>query len=88
MALNQVMYPGFAAYLIGLKSSAVEAAKPQELILDDVSEKEVSSLEKKQGDEALEPQQPGEKVESVDTSKVEAEKEPIEDMELPTIENE
>ncbi len=28
MALNQVMYPGFAAYHIGLKSSMVEAAHP------------------------------------------------------------
>lgn len=28
MALNQIMYPGFAAYHIGLKSSAVEAAQP------------------------------------------------------------
>lgn len=30
MALNQIMYPGFAAYHIGLKSSAVEAAQPEE----------------------------------------------------------
>jgi hypothetical protein len=30
MALNQVMYPGFAAYHIGLKSSMVEAAHPED----------------------------------------------------------
>ena len=37
MALNQVMYPGFAAYHIGLKSSIVEAAQPQELLPEEPS---------------------------------------------------
>ena len=35
--LNQVMYPGFAAYHIGLKSSIVEAAQPQELLPEEPS---------------------------------------------------
>ncbi|RBP51743.1 succinylglutamate desuccinylase/aspartoacylase family protein [Arenicella xantha] len=37
MALNQVMYQGFAAYHIGLKSSIVEAAQPPELVPEDIS---------------------------------------------------
>lgn len=36
MALNQVMYPGFAAYHIGLRSSMVEAALPEEVMPEDV----------------------------------------------------
>lgn len=35
MALNQIMYPGFAAYHIGLKSSAVEAAQPPAPVEDE-----------------------------------------------------
>ena len=35
MALNQVMYPGFAAYHIGLKSSVVEIAHPEDAEEDD-----------------------------------------------------
>ena len=35
MALNQVMYPGFAAYHIGLKSSIVEIAHPEDAEDDD-----------------------------------------------------
>ena len=44
MALNQIMYPGFAAYHIGLKSSAVEAAQPPTPV--DESELDLAQTEK------------------------------------------
>ena len=87
MALNQVMYPGFAAYHIGLKSSAVEAAQPQELIPEDIIDESVSSVENEQD---IEPEfsQSVEQADSQTPEVSESEKEPIEEMELPTIDNE
>jgi len=84
MALNQVMYPGFAAYHIGLKSSAVEAANPDELIPD-----EEIDLAKSEIDEEViaDPEQDLSNDESV-PSISDTEKQPIEEMELPTIDNE
>ncbi|MBX2847050.1 MAG: succinylglutamate desuccinylase/aspartoacylase family protein [Acidiferrobacterales bacterium] len=85
MALNQVMYPGFAAYHIGLKSSAVEAAQPEELISEEDLEATSSVSE-----EVLDPEsdQSNSLVEDLESTASEVEKEPIEEMELPTIDNE
>lgn len=83
MALNQVMYPGFAAYHIGLKSSAVEAAQPTPL----PTEEEGADLAK-EGEAVL-----GSEVDSSakdtdvsgEPSAPEVEKETISEMSLPTI---
>jgi predicted deacylase len=83
MALNQVMYPGFAAYHIGLRSSVVEAAQtedimPDEMSIDDMSADEMSV------DEIVAPES------KVAPSTIEPSPEPtpdsnpIEEMELPT----
>ena len=87
MALNQIMYPGFAAYHIGLRSSIVEAAQPQELIPDEAVEKTQSLNQKGQGVESRLPTS-SESEGGTKPSEVEVEKQLIEDMELPTIENE
>ena len=83
MALNQVMYPGFAAYHIGLKSSAVEAAQPTPL----PTEEEGDDLAQ-EGEAAV-----GSGVDSsaedtdanVEPTAPEVEKETISEMSLPTI---
>ena len=87
MALNQIMYPGFAAYHIGLRSSIVEAAQPQDLIPDEVEEKTQSLNEDSQDGKPKQPL-PNESEVDAKPSEVEAEKQLIEEMELPTIENE
>ena len=86
MALNQVMYPGYAAYHIGLKSSVKEATQPAEVETDveniDVSEQAIDADTKL---DTLDPTETA--VDSLNTPEVpQPEKEPIEDMELPTIE--
>ena len=88
MALNQIMYPGFAAYHIGLRSSIVEAAQPQDLIPDEVEEKTQSSNEESQGGGESQQSLPNEPEVDAKPSEVDAEKQLIEEMELPTIENE
>lgn len=87
MALNQVMYPGFAAYHIGLKSSAVEAANPEELIPDDDLETTTSQIEKELiiGPDLV---LPNDELGVAEPEIVEIEKQPIKEMELPTIDNE
>ena len=87
MALNQIMYPGFAAYHIGLRSSIVEAAQPQDLIPDEVEEK-TQSLNEDSQDGKPKQSLPNESEVDAKPSEVEAEKQLIEEMELPTIENE
>jgi len=81
MALNQVMHPGFAAYHIGLKSSAVEAAQPSQLIpdeaIDDISAAEID--DNTLADNTDLPNQDAEQ--EADSSG----KSPIEEMVLPTI---
>jgi len=86
MALNQIMYPGFAAYHIGLKSSIVEAAQPQDLIPDEAVQSTQSLNEEEQ---SIEPNLPipNEPNTKVKPSEIEAEKQLLEEMELPTIEN-
>jgi len=86
MALNQVMYPGFAAYHIGLKSSAVEAAKPAILIPEETSD-DISAVETPATEEA-DPADPDKIVIEPETDPSEADKSPIEEMELPTMDNE
>lgn len=86
MALNQVMYPGFAAYHIGLKSSAVEAAKPAKLIPDEIPE-DITSTEPEAVDEP-DPSDPDKIVIMPTEESTEPDKKPIEEMELPTIDNE
>lgn len=85
MALNQVMYPGFAAYHIGLKSSVVEAAQPQELIPEEDLDDTASSIENELDSGSS---SPDEQAASISSPAVEVEKQPIEEMELPTIDNE
>ena len=84
MALNQVMYPGYAAYHIGLKSSIKEAAQPTPLVTAEETldtELKETSLE----DEANIITDSAE-LETKDTAeKIKPEKEPIEEMELPTM---
>ena len=87
MALNQIMYPGFAAYHIGLRSSIVEAAQPQDLIPDEVEEK-TQSLNEDSQDGKPKQSLPNESEVDAKPSEVEAEKQLIEEMERPTIENE
>jgi len=80
MALNQVMYPGFAAYHIGLKSSAVEAAQPTQLIPDETNE-DVSLTEPEDHELAVTDTKSSDPQEE----STESEKNPIEEMELPTM---
>jgi len=84
MALNQVMYPGFAAYHIGLKSSAVEAAQPASLPTEEetdvdlaIGELEASKLDDERNTNSAE-------VEAMPPAP-EVEKETISEMSLPTI---
>ena len=82
MALNQVMYPGYAAYHIGLKSSIKEATQPAPRPeTDEVIEPgDISAAQNPDSDDKTE------QVEESDVSEpTTAEKEPIEEMELPTI---
>ena len=89
MALNQIMYPGYAAYHIGLKSSAVEAAQPPLPV--DESELDLAQIEKlDENIKKSEPSLPNSTVsgESDDTEKPQAqEAATIEEMELPTADN-
>lgn len=89
MALNQVMYPGFAAYHIGLKSSAVEAAQPPQLVPDN-TDSDISSAEAELVEEIeeVDPSDPDKIVIISEGASAELEKNPIEEMELPTMENE
>jgi len=85
MALNQVMHPGYAAYHIGLKSSIKEAAQPAEIDVDsntldlasanpiDDQQNDSTDITEAETDTIVEP--------------LNLEKEPIEEMELPTIDN-
>jgi len=84
MALNQVMYPGFAAYHIGLKSSAVEATQPAPV----VPEEEGDLANEDNDGDALEAS--GEKVTTgpeTEPAAPETEKETITEMSLPTIDS-
>ena len=95
MALNQVMHPGYAAYHIGLKSSIKEAAQPNEIDPDtgDVDLAATSPESNSQSDAQStaqdDTQEVIEETAKADTSELaepaEPEKEPIEEMELPTI---
>ena len=85
MALNQVMYPGFAAYHIGLKSSAVEAAQPQELIPEEALEEINGDLSSDEGQIQIDINSAPVKALETDEKKNESEKQPLEDMALPTI---
>ncbi|GGZ96332.1 hypothetical protein GCM10008090_00700 [Arenicella chitinivorans] len=84
MALNQVMYPGFAAYHIGLKSSIVDAAQPQDLIPEepspDASDPDIA--------ETSSTDIPTSETEEIDSDEAEFdvdESTSIEEMELPTV---
>ena len=86
MALNQIMYPGFAAYHIGLKSSAVEAAQPPAPV--DEQELDLAQIDKldentdKPDSDSVAPVVDGE-TQSNDKAN-EQEATTIEEMELPT----
>lgn len=88
MALNQVMYPGFAAYHVGLRSSMVEAALKEELE-EELEEDQINDDQAAESDHNL-------KSETVIAADVESSRESkedeapesdinlIEEMELPT----
>ena len=80
MALNQVMYPGYAAYHIGLKSSIKEAAN-QTPTLDQEELHEPSDLSSEQAPNIN--QLEVELANPDTTAPVKLEKEPLENMELP-----
>lgn len=87
MALNQVMHPGYAAYHIGLKSSVKEAAQPTELEVETDS----TDLAAANPEESLQAEAENSAEEAPEagiseiTDPTKPEKEPIEEMELPTI---
>ena len=87
MALNQVMYPGFAAYHIGLKSSMVEAAQPDDLEEDNEDELEESAEQNTEDDIEIELHEDASSIQeqlSEDSDLIETTSTPIEKMELPT----
>lgn len=92
MSLNRIMHPGFAAYHIGLKSSAIEAAQPES-----TEEPSLTETEDMQDSASVPPTKPdtvtdGESEEKADdvspspetVETPEVDVKPIEDMELPT----
>ncbi len=83
MALNQIMYPGYAAYHIGLKSSAVEAIEP---VAEGEDASDNASLENAKIDDEL--SNPDlEPIESTTSKTPDEPKATIEEMELPTVQS-
>jgi len=86
MSLNRIMHPGFAAYHIGLKSSAIEAAQPETSDQDE-SQNSADLIDSEVPDPA-EPDTDSETTKTdvssgaIDTPAVDVK--PIEEMELPT----
>lgn len=91
MALNQVMYPGFAAYHIGLKSSVVEAAQPEDIMPDEtLIEPPLNEALNESGysdDTTQGGQEPSAEEAADDANEVSPEINPIEKMELPTVDS-
>ena len=89
MALNQIMYPGFAAYHIGLKSSIVEAAEEEKVVTESDATDNASVTESADASivETLQQESDGQE-ERPDDVKPSTEKTQtlIEEMELPTAE--
>jgi predicted deacylase len=92
MALNQVMYPGFAAYHIGLKSSVVEAAQPEDIMPDEpMLEVPIDNALNESGyseDTTVGDLEPIQQEDPSDNTDDKPEINAIEEMELPTVENE
>jgi len=85
MALNQVMHPGYAAYHIGLKSSIKEAAQPNEMGQDTVDLAATSADSNSKSKKQTNNEDSGKAEVLTELEPAEPEKEPIEEMELPTI---
>ncbi len=88
MSLNRIMHPGFAAYHIGLKSSAIEAAQPENSDQQSLAESDESQdnaglrLPQAEADADTESTVDQVPSEIIETPAVDVK--PIEDMELPT----
>ena len=92
MALNQIMYPGFAAYHIGLKSSVKEAADPEDIMPEEMIDGAPMEEELVEEEDLANSEEPvaSPPTEFSDQPEPIEEETPasIEDMELPTAENE
>ncbi len=84
MSLNRIMHPGFAAYHIGLKSSAIEAAQPDD-------SEQVPLAEPDQAQDNVSSETAPDETQAEDTTTTSenpaVDVKPIEDMELPTAED-